>query len=158
MNTPELAELLRSRGLTVATAESCTGGLLAAELTAEPGSSAFMRGGVVAYSNELKRSLLGVTAGLISDHGVVSAEVARAMAVGVRTVCDSDIGVSVTGVAGPEGSEAKPPGLIYLCACAQDAVHEAKLEGDHGREQNRRRAVVAAMELIERVAEKPAVE
>jgi len=117
-----------------------------------------MRGGVVAYSNELKVTFLGVAPGLISGHGAVSAEVARAMAVGVRAVCDAGIGVSVTGVAGPEGSEAKPPGLIYLCACAQDAVLEVKLEGDYGRQENRRRAVVAAMELIERVAQKPAVE
>jgi nicotinamide-nucleotide amidase len=117
-----------------------------------------MIGGVVAYSNDSKVELLNVAPGLIAQHGAVSPVVARAMAAGVRAVCSSDIGVSVTGVAGPDGSEAKPPGLIYLCASSHDVVLEAKLEGDHGREGNRRRAVVAAMELIERVAQTPAVE
>jgi nicotinamide-nucleotide amidase len=152
VNTTELAALLTGRGLTVATAESCTGGLVAAELTSVPGSSVFMRGGVVAYANELKTGLLTVDAELIVRHGAVSAEVALAMAKGVRDLCRADIGVSVTGVAGPEGSETKPPGLIYLCASRGDAAAQIKLEGDFGRAENRRRAVVAAIELIGRVA------
>jgi PncC family amidohydrolase len=117
-----------------------------------------MRGGVVAYSNELKSTLLGVASSLIEEHGAVSSQVAHAMAHGAREVCTSDIGVAVTGVAGPAGSEAKPPGLIYVCASSASAVAEIKLEGDRGREGNRRRAVVAAIELIGQVARRLVVD
>jgi len=153
VSTADLAARLRKSGITVATAESCTGGLLSAELTSQPGSSDFMVGGVVAYSNRLKSALLGGHRELNTENGAVSCEVARAMAEGVREVCASNIGVAVTGVAGPDGSEAKPPGLIYVCATGGKNFAELKLEGDHGRDGNRRRAVVAAMELIGRVAE-----
>ena len=94
-------ELCRARGLTLATAESCTGGLVAARLTSVPGSSDVVLGGVVAYANEVKRAELGVPAELLATHGAVSAEVAAAMARGARERLGADVAVSVTGVAGP---------------------------------------------------------
>jgi PncC family amidohydrolase len=127
--------------------------LLGAALTSLPGSSAYMVGGVIAYSNALKTDLLGVDAGLIASHGAVSADVAAAMAAGVRDLCHADLGVAITGVAGPDGSEAKPAGLIYLCCSSGAGAPEAvKLEGDRGRDLNRRQAVDAALRLIAHVA------
>ena len=104
----------RERGLTLATAESCTGGLVAARLTSVPGSSDVFVGGIVSYANEVKIGELGVPAELIEQHGAVSAEVAEAMARGARERLGVDVAVSVTGVAGPDGgTEEKPVGLVY---------------------------------------------
>jgi len=109
------AELLAARGWTVATAESCTGGLLGATLTRVPGSSAWFRQGWITYSNEAKIALLGVEPGLIERHGAVSAEVADAMAGGARRLAGTDVALSITGIAGPDGGTAgKPVGLVYL--------------------------------------------
>jgi nicotinamide-nucleotide amidase len=115
----QVAALLRGGGsrpaLTVATAESCTGGLLAARLTELPGSSDYMRGAIVAYADDVKIELAGVPAELIERHGAVSAEVAEALATGARTQLGADVGVGITGVAGPGGgSEEKPVGLVWL--------------------------------------------
>ena len=105
----------RERGLMLATAESCTGGLVAARLTAVPGSSDVVAGGIVSYANEVKIDQLGVPAALIEEHGAVSAEVAEAMARGARRRLGVDVAVSVTGVAGPGGgTEDKPVGLVYF--------------------------------------------
>jgi nicotinamide-nucleotide amidase len=124
-----LAEALRNAGRTLALAESCTGGLAAARLTAVPGVSAVFRGGVVTYSNEAKSALLGVPAGLIATHGAVSAEVAQAMAVGARERLGADLAVSVTGIAGPDGGTAeKPVGLVYLGLATAGAVASRRLE------------------------------
>ncbi len=110
-----LAALLARNSATLATAESCTGGLIAQLLTAIPGISSSYRGGAVTYSNESKTELLGVPAGLIAAHGAVSPEVAAAMAEGVRTRLNATIGISTTGVAGPGGgTPEKPVGLVYL--------------------------------------------
>ncbi len=110
----QVARLLA--GHTIATAESCTGGLLAGRLTDRPGSSAYVAGGVVAYSNAAKTALLGVPAELIERHGAVSREVARAMADGARERFGADVGVGITGVAGPGGgTEEKPVGFVCLC-------------------------------------------
>jgi nicotinamide-nucleotide amidase len=115
----ELATQLQARcvelGLTVATAESCTGGLVAHALTEVPGSSAYVRGGIVAYANDVKAELLGVPVGALDAHGAVSAQVAVAMAEGARDRLRADLGVAVTGVAGPDGgTDEKPVGLVYV--------------------------------------------
>jgi nicotinamide-nucleotide amidase len=141
--------LLRARGLTLATAESCTGGLVAARLTDVPGSSAAFVGGVVAYSNELKVRELGVPAELIAEHGAVSPEVAEAMARGARERLGADVAVSVTGIAGPDGgTEEKPVGLVYLHAEGPDGGvgREFSFPGD--RASIRARSVVGSLHLI----------
>jgi PncC family amidohydrolase len=107
-------DLLKERGETVATAESLTGGQLAALLTAAPGASETFLGGVVSYATEVKIDVLGVDPGLVERHGVVSAECARAMARGVRVLMRSTYAVSTTGVAGPDDQEGKPPGTVYV--------------------------------------------
>jgi PncC family amidohydrolase len=110
-----VAVLLAQRNLTLSTAESCTGGMIGSLLTDVPGISAHYLGGVVSYANEAKSSLLGVPAALIAEHGAVSEPVARAMAEGVREVLGADLGLAVTGVAGPTGGTAeKPVGLVHF--------------------------------------------
>jgi PncC family amidohydrolase len=130
-----LQGLCLGAGLTVATAESCTGGLVAATLTEVPGSSGYFLGGVVSYSDGLKASLLGVPAATLKAHGAVSAQVARAMAEGCRSRLAASLAVSITGIAGPDGgSAAKPIGLTYL-AVASDAgvdVRRFQFAGDRG--------------------------
>jgi nicotinamide-nucleotide amidase len=142
-------ELCRARGLTLATAESCTGGLVAARLTSIPGSSDVVLGAVVAYANEVKERELGVPAALLLEHGAVSAEVAEAMARGVRERLGCDIAVSVTGVAGPDGgTEEKPVGLVYCHASGPDGElgREFNFPGD--RAAIRARSVVIALHLV----------
>jgi nicotinamide-nucleotide amidase len=138
-------------GFTLATAESCTGGLVAHRLTEVPGSSGYFNEGVVTYSNEAKTRLLGVPAELIEARGAVSAEVAEAMAEGVKRRADTDFGLSVTGVAGPGGgTEEKPVGLVYV-ALADDAHTEHRrlmLPGD--RHLIRWRASQFALDLLRR--------
>jgi nicotinamide-nucleotide amidase len=110
-----VARLLQERGATVALAESCTGGMLAKRLTDMPGSSAYFREGLVTYSNEAKERLLGVPHAMLLEHGAVSEPVARAMAEGARKVSGADYGLSVTGIAGPDGgTEEKPVGLVFV--------------------------------------------
>ncbi len=111
------------RALTVATAESCTGGLVAATITAVPGSSAYFRGGVVSYANDAKVALLDVPNAALEAHGAVSAQVARAMAEGCRARLGTSLAVAVTGIAGPDGgSAAKPVGLTYLALASGHAT------------------------------------
>ncbi len=146
-------DLCRARGWTLATAESCTGGLVAARLTGVPGSSEVFRGGVVAYANEIKQAELGVPAGLLEAHGAVSPEVAEAMARGARERLGVDVAVSVTGIAGPDGgSEDKPVGLVYLHAegPAGGVGREFSFPGD--RASIRARSVVGALHLVRRLA------
>ena len=142
---------LAVNGFTLAVAESCTGGLVAQRLTEIPGSSVYFVEGVVAYSNEAKVRTLGVDEELIARHGAVSAEVAEAMAEGVRRRADTDFGISVTGIAGPGGgSEEKPVGLVYI-ALADDAHTEHRklmLPGD--RHLIRWRSSQAALDLLRR--------
>ena len=142
-------ELCRARGLTVATAESCTGGLVAARLTSIPGSSDVVLGGLVAYANEVKERELGVPAALLVEHGAVSAEVAEAMARGARDRLRADVAVSVTGVAGPGGgTDEKPVGLVYCHASGPDGElgREFNFPGD--RAAIRARSVVIALHLV----------
>ena len=117
-----MLELCRERGLTLATAESCTGGLVAARLTSVPGSSDVFLGGVVAYANEVKEAELDVPAEVLAEHGAVSAETAAAMARGARERLGADVAVAVTGIAGPGGgTPEKPVGLVYLHAAGPAA-------------------------------------
>lgn len=111
----QLAEVMTARRLTIATAESCTGGLVSARITSIAGSSSYFLGGIVAYSNGVKQSLLGVPADLLEQHGAVSRECALEMARGARRATGADIGVSTTGIAGPGGATpTKPVGLVYI--------------------------------------------
>ena len=144
-----LGELLRARGLRIAVAESCTGGLLGAALTAVPESSDYVLGGVIAYANEVKTALLGVDPGLLAEHGAVSEEVARAMAEGVRARLGADVGAGITGVAGPAAdSAAKPAGLVWVAVAGPEGgVRAVRLSDDQGREGNRAAAVHAALRL-----------
>lgn len=151
-----VAAALRRAGLTLAIAESCTGGLLGAVLTALPGSSDYLRGGVIAYADSLKADLLGVSRHALAEHGAVSEQVALAMADGVRQRCQAQIGLSVTGIAGPGGGSAsKPVGLIYVGMVLQQQARVVRLEGDSGRDANRARAVLAALRLCLEVASEP---
>jgi len=141
-----------ARGLTIAVAESCTGGLLGARLTAISGSSSVVIGGVIAYSNGVKKGLLGVTTGSLERHGAVSEEVASEMATGVRRRLGVDIGVSITGVAGPGGGTPdKPVGLVWMAVDVRGDVrtHGSRFVGD--RAEIRFRATQAALELVRRM-------
>jgi nicotinamide-nucleotide amidase len=142
----------RSRGLTLGTAESCTGGLVAARLTAIAGASDVFRGAVVAYADGVKEAELGVPAGLLAAHGAVSAEVAEAMARGARTRLGVDVAVAVTGVAGPGGGTAeKPVGLVFFHAEAPGRGRGSSFSFPGDRDSIRRRAAVAALHLVRRV-------
>jgi nicotinamide-nucleotide amidase len=144
--------LMRARGLTMSTAESETGGLIAARLTSIPGSSDVFVGGVVAYANEVKEAALGVPVELLATHGAVSAEVAEAMAHGARARLGADVAVAVTGIAGPAGgTEEKPVGLVYLHAEGPDgsAAREFTFPGD--RASIRARSAVLALHLVRRL-------
>ena len=145
-------ERCRERGLTLATAESCTGGLVAARLTAVPGSSDVFRGSVVAYADDVKTRELGVPTQVLAAHGAVSAETAAAMAAGVRDRLETDLGVSDTGVAGPGGgTPEKPVGLVYLHAAGPDGELAADFSVPADRETVRARAAVAALHLVRRL-------
>ena len=140
---------LVKRGEMVATAESCTGGMISARITAVPGSSAWFAGGVVSYSNSVKESALGVPAGLITRHGAVSAEVADAMARGAMGRVGAAWAIAVTGLAGPGGgTPEKPVGLVYVAIGSPDgvAVRELHLTGD--RAQIRTQATTRALQLL----------
>ena len=141
----------RDGGLKLATAESCTGGLVAAVLTDIAGSSAVFERGFVTYSNAAKAELLGVPMDLIDRHGAVSEPVARAMTEGALERSRADIAVSVTGIAGPEGGTAeKPVGLVHFaCARREHLTHAAEMRfGDQGREKIRKMAVKTALEMV----------
>ena len=144
--------LCRAHGLTLATAESCTGGLVAARLTSVPGSSDAFRGAVVAYEDEVKERELGVPAEILARHGAVSEETARAMARGARERLGVDVAVSVTGVAGPGGgTPEKPVGLVYLHAVGPDGEAVGGFNLPIDRETIRRRAAASALHLVRRL-------
>jgi nicotinamide-nucleotide amidase len=145
-------QLGRERGLTLATAESCTGGLVAARLTSVPGSSDVFRGGIVSYANDVKEDALGLPREVLERHGAVSAEAAAAMAHGARARLGADVAVAVTGVAGPDGgSKEKPVGLVFLHVVGPDGeeARSVNLPGD--REMVRGRATAAALHLVRRL-------
>jgi nicotinamide-nucleotide amidase len=147
-----LLKAYEQKGLKIATAESCTGGLVAALLTEIAGSSAVVERGFVTYSNEAKTELIGVPAELIAAHGAVSEPVARAMAEGALTHSRADVAVGITGIAGPGGGTAtKPVGLVHFGLARKGAaiVHLERRYGDLGRAAVRRHAVEDALALLE---------
>jgi nicotinamide-nucleotide amidase len=144
----------REAGVTLATAESCTGGLVAALLTAIPGSSAAFLGSVVSYADSVKEDGLGVPGELLAAHGAVSAEVAGAMAHGARERLGADVAVAVTGIAGPDGGSAeKPVGLVYFHAVAPWGEEALRIDGAADRETVRQRAAKSALHLVRRLLE-----
>lgn len=156
----EVLDICRENGWTIATAESCTGGLISAVLTDVAGSSAVVDRAFVTYSNEAKTKMLGVDAGLIESDGAVSERVARAMAEGALENSGATISVSCTGVAGPGGGTAeKPVGLVHIAATRADipTYHERCLFEDKGRASIRTATVLAIFEVIKSMASRPMV-
>lgn len=144
-----VARALEAAGQTVAVAESCTGGGLGARLTARPGSSAYVLGGVISYADEVKAGVLGVDAGLIRAHGAVSREVAEAMALGARRLTGADWALAITGVAGPGGGSAeKPVGLVHLALAGPGGVRHLEQNRGGDRDSIRARAVAGALHLL----------
>jgi len=144
-------DLCRGKGLTIGVAESCTGGLLGARLTAIPGSSDVVVGGVIAYSNELKSALLDVPSGVLAHQGAVSDPVVRAMASGARAATGASVGVAITGIAGPGGgSEEKPVGTVWIASDLGGAVESRRLRLIGDRAEVRQRAAQAALEMVRR--------
>ncbi len=145
-----IGRLLRERGLTLATMESATGGLLASTITDASGSSNYFRGGLIAYATEQKIAW-GVPAEIVAEHGVISAECAKAMAAAARAQLRTDIGAAVTGVAGPDEQEGKPVGTMYVAVHDGSEAHVISYQFAQGREAAKRRAVTVAFQLLRRV-------
>ncbi|HVZ77570.1 MAG TPA: competence/damage-inducible protein A [Gemmatimonadaceae bacterium] len=144
-------DMLRERRMTIAVAESCTGGMLGARITRVPGSSDVFLGGMISYANALKVSLLGVDEAVLQAHGAVSEPVVRAMASGARARTGADIGVGITGIAGPGGgTPGKPVGLVWLGVDVGGQVHVAEMHAWGDREEVRQRAAQAALNLVRR--------
>jgi nicotinamide-nucleotide amidase len=150
-------DLCRTNGMRIATAESCTGGLVAAALTAIAGSSDVVESGFVTYSNASKHKLLGVPAATLFRYGAVSSETAAAMAKGALRRSGADLAVSVTGIAGPGGgSKGKPVGLVHFAVASRDGtlLRRRRLFGNIGRRRVRERSVLEALALLVRLAKK----
>ena len=144
-----VGQLLKDEKYTIATAESCTGGLLGAAFTQEPGSSEFYLGGVVSYSNSLKQGLLGVSEESLAKYGAVSEEVAKEMAQGILSKAGSDLAISTTGIAGPDGgSDEKPVGLVYIGLATPEGVIAEKIQFYGERESVRQLTVQAALNKV----------
>ena len=151
----QVLDLCRARGLKVATAESCTGGLVAGALTEIAGSSDVVDRGFVTYSNEAKETMLGVPSATLKRHGAVSAETAAAMASGALKNSLANIVVAITGIAGPGGgSQQKPVGLVHFAAASRNGrlIARERQYGDIGRESVREQSVAEALDLLEAVA------
>jgi nicotinamide-nucleotide amidase len=147
----------RVRGLKVATAESCTGGLVTGALTDIAGSSDVLDRGFVTYSNEAKQQMLGVPADILRNHGAVSRQTAEAMARGALGRANADLVVAITGIAGPGGGNAdKPVGLVHFTAAARDGslTHAEKRYGDIGRAEVRHKSVLQALAMLKEIAER----
>jgi nicotinamide-nucleotide amidase len=152
----ELLDICRDKKLMIATAESCTGGLVAGALTEIAGSSAVVDRGFVTYTNDAKQRMLGVPAETLKHHGEVSRQTAEAMARGALAHAPADLTVAITGIAGPGGgSDAKPVGLVHFAAAARDGrlIREEKRYGDIGRSEVRRHSVLQALAMLRRLAE-----
>jgi nicotinamide-nucleotide amidase len=147
-------DALKAKGLTLATVESCTGGMVAAALTDIPGSSAVVDRGFVTYSNAAKVEMVGVPMALIDAHGAVSPEVALAMAEGALSHSPADIAVAITGIAGPGGSDFKPEGLVCFCAASRTAppITAVREYGPIGRANVRAESTAHALGMIKEIA------
>ncbi len=144
-----MGELLRAKGLTLAVAESCTGGLLGMRITEVPGASDYFRGGLIAYSNLVKEGVLGVPREILEKHGAVSAECARAMAEGARALFRADLALAITGIAGPTGgTPEKPVGLVYIALASPHGVEVERHEFRGSRQGVRWSASEAALALL----------
>lgn len=149
--------LCKSKKLTLATAESCTGGLVAAALSEIPGSSLVLDRGFVTYSNEAKQQMLGVTPATIDVYGAVSTACAEEMAKGALAHASADLAISITGIAGPTGAvRGKPIGLVYFCAASRSGrvIAHYRKYGDIGRANVRRECVLQALAMLQELAEK----
>lgn len=152
----QVLDLFRARGLKIVTAESCTGGLVAAALTEIAGSSDVVDCGFVTYSNDAKQRMLGVPAATLKRHGAVSGATAAAMAAGALKYSQADVAVAITGIAGPGGgSKQKPVGLVYFAAANRDGRRLARTRryGKIGRSRVRKRSVAEALELLRLLSE-----
>lgn len=147
-----VGRMLKERGLTVATAESCTGGNIAARITSVPGCSVYFKGGVVAYANEVKKELLHVSNEILNKYGAVSEEVVKEMVLGVMNSLKTDCAVAVSGIAGPDGgTPEKPVGTVWVAAAYGETILTSKQEVDFGRELNVERATNNALLLLQKV-------
>ena len=145
-----VGQMLCARGYTISCAESCTGGLLTSTLTDVPGSSAYVMGSVVSYSNDVKSHILHVAEGTLAAHGAVSPETARAMAEGVRNLMQTDVGVGITGIAGPGGgSPEKPVGLVYIAVSTPGKTSVEKNVFSGVRAEIKRAAVNKALAMVQ---------
>ncbi|MCX6157826.1 MAG: competence/damage-inducible protein A [Ignavibacteriae bacterium] len=144
-----VGDLLRDKGLTLATAESCTGGFISQRITDISGSSEYYKGGVISYSNEAKENIINVDRNTLVNYGAVSSETAVEMAVGVKKTMNADVGISATGIAGPTGAtETKPIGLTYIAISIGDKVYSKELFLGDNRHRNRIRAAQAALNML----------
>ena len=144
-----VSDLLKQKKLTVATAESCTGGLIAHSLTNISGSSDYFERGIVSYSNDAKIELLDVSEDLLIKYGAVSKQVAKAMAESIRTKSNVDIGISTTGIAGPTGgTKEKPVGLVYISVSTSDETIVKKFQFSGDRLQNKESTCIAALQML----------
>jgi nicotinamide-nucleotide amidase len=151
----QVLDLFRDRGLKIATAESCTGGLVAGALTEIAGSSDVVDRGFVTYSNEAKEAMLGVPSATLARHGAVSAETAAAMAAGALKNSSADVVVAITGIAGPGGgTQQKPVGLVHFAAASRDgrSLARERRYGDVGRQSVREQSVAEALDLLAALA------
>ena len=147
----QIGQTLAQRGLTLAVAESCTGGQLAATIVAISGSSDYFLGGVVAYANEIKMGVLGVRAAALETHGAVSWQVATQMAEGARQLCSADLALSTTGIAGPTGgTPAKPVGTVYLALATAQGLWWERHQWQDTRSENNQASTWAALALLDR--------
>ena len=155
MNGAEkLLELAVSKGITASVAESCTGGLLGGRITSVPGSSEYFAGGVIAYSNRIKERILNVSAETLANFGAVSEQCAREMVVGVRELFGTELGIAITGIAGPSGGTAdKPVGTVYIAVALGDRIVVERFRFGGDREAVRSQSVEAALEMAVKLLE-----
>ena len=148
----ELSDMFWKEGLSLATAESCTAGNIAAVITAIPGRSHFYKGGIIAYSDEVKKNLLGVNPETLESKGAVSEEVVIEMAKGAMKSMNSDCAVATSGIAGPTGGTPdKPVGTVWIAATTKDKVITFKASGDEGRKKNIENATLYALQLLQKL-------
>ena len=145
----ELGSVLRAKKMTLSTAESCTGGSIAALVTSVPGSSDYFKGGIVAYSNEVKENMLHVSAETLEKYGAVSRETVMEMAEGAMNALKTDCAVATSGIAGPGGGTPdKPVGTVWIAVAYKNEIITMKQSGDYGRAENVRKTVQNALELL----------